>query len=320
MSVAAQPLFDHSELLEITIEGDVTQLLRDDGMQRGWHRLRLMVNEDSLDVELRVRGNFRRRECTFPPVTVSFDRQQVAATMFAGQDTLKLVTHCKEQRGFSVNTFEEYLAYQLFNQVTEKSFRVRLLRVTYDYEGKKQKVRPAFFIEHVDGLARRLDSKHIEPDFVSSRDLDPLHLTQASIFQYMIGNTDFSFIAPLAGRSCCHNAKLFQSADAIYSVPYDFDFSGLVDAPYAGSNPVVKSSNVRRRKYRGFCTDAETLEAAMIGFESLELKLSGLFEAVTGLTEKEGRKALRYLREFFTTLGKSGTKVFETGCRRIKLG
>ena len=58
----------------------------------------------------------------------------------------------------------------------------------------------------------------------------------------------------------------------------------------------------------------------MVGFESLELKLSGLFEAATGLTEKEGRKALRYLLDFFTTLGKSGTKVFETGCRRIKLG
>jgi hypothetical protein len=148
--------------------------------------------------------------------------------------------------------------------------------------------------------------------------LDQLHLAQSGIFEYMIGNTDFSFIAPAEGHSCCHNSKLIRADNVIYSVPYDFDFSGMVDARYAGANPVVKTRDVRIRHYRGFCTDTQTLESALNGVRTVEPKLTALFDSATGLTEKEARRSLRYVQGFFKTINKSGTRVFEKSCRKTQ--
>lgn len=315
-----EPLFKGSEMLQVKINGNFSKLIADDGVERDWHPFELQVNDKILNVKLRLRGNFRRKECTFPPITVNFNKKQVQGSVFEGQDKLKLVTHCRKGHSFSVNTYEEYVAYRLFNQITDKSFRVRLLSVSYEQAGKKPKLKPGFFIENVDSLARRLDGEHIEPDFIRSKELDPLHLTQAAIFQYLIGNTDFSFIAPIKGRSCCHNTKLVRIATITYSIPYDFDFSGLVDAPYAGANPMVKSSNVRKRRYRGFCTDKQTLQAALDSFQTLEAELPDLFASVTGVNAKQSSRSMSYLQRFFTTVSKSGSQVFESQCRQTRPG
>ncbi len=315
----AQLLFNSPERLQISIQGNIDKLIRDNGEERGWHPLRLLVDDISLDVMLRVRGNFRRKECEFPPLMVKFRRKQVRGTVFEGQAHLKLVTHCKRNRSYSVNTYEEYLAYRLFNEVTDKSFRVQLLQVNYQ-DGESQQTKPAFFIEDVDALAKRTGGEHIEPDYIASKDLDPLHLAQSSIFQYMIGNTDFSFIAPMEGESCCHNAKLIRANNITYSVPYDFDFSGMVDALYAGSNSMVKVKDVRVRQYRGFCTEPETLNSALDRVRTVESNLAGLFNSVTGLTEKEGRKSLRYVQGFFKIINRSGSQVFEKSCRKTRPG
>jgi len=285
---SAQPLFNSPELLQISLEGNISKLIKDNGIERDWHQFRLIVDDDSLGVRLRVRGNFRRTECEFPPIMVKFDRKQVPGTQFEDQKELKLVTHCKRSRSYSVNIYEEYLAYRMLNEITERSFRVRLLLIIYQ-DGRRQQSKPAFFIEHVDGLAKRIGGEHIEPDHVRSRNLDQLHLAQSGIFQYMIGNTDFSFIAPAEGHSCCHNAKLIRADNVIYSVPYDFDFSGMVDARYAGANPVVRTRDVRIRQYRGFCTDTQTLESALNSVRTVEAKLPALFDSATGLTAKEAR-------------------------------
>ncbi len=316
----SESLFQTAELLKIKLTGNVRKLVRDDKTERDWHNFQLQVGDDSLDVKLRVRGNFRRKECEFPPIMIKFKSSQVKQTVFAGQKKLKLVTHCNEKRSFSINTYEEYIAYKLLNQVTDKSFKVRLLEVTYGAEGKKVKVRPAFFIEHVNSLAERLGGTHIEPEFVRSKRLDQHYMVQASIFQYWIGNTDFSFIAPIKGAACCHNSKLIQVGHDIYSVPYDFDFSGLVDAAYAGSNPLVKTKTVRRRQYRGFCTDPKTLSTALAEFPGLESKLDDVFDSATGLSAREAGRGKRYLQKFFKTIQEKGQGVFEESCRKTRTG
>ena len=70
----------------------------------------------------------------------------------------------------------------------------------------------------------------------------------------MIGNTDFSPVAGPPGEDCCHNYVLFKGEGAnITPVPYDFDQSGFVDAPYANPNPRFKIRSVKQRVYRGRC-------------------------------------------------------------------
>ena len=76
--------------------------------------------------------------------------------------------------------------------------------------------------------------EEVEENRVSADQLDPMQSTLASLFMYLIGNTDFSLIQAQAGEECCHNAKLIRDASGTYfPVPYDFDASGFVDTSYA---------------------------------------------------------------------------------------
>jgi len=71
---------------------------------------------------------------------------------------------------------------------------------------------------------------------------------------YMIGNLDWSMRAGPAGEGCCHNGRLLAGNGPYYTpVPYDFDYSGLVDAPYAVPPDGFKISNVKSRVYQGYC-------------------------------------------------------------------
>ena len=117
-------------------------------------------------------------------------------------------------------------------------------------------------------------------------------------------------VASKNAAACCHNAKLVQTPGALFSVPYDFDFSGLVNAPYAGANPVVNTGNVRRRVYRGYCTNVDTLAAAVDAFRPMRQEVAALFETTPGLKEKDARRAIRYLDGFFSRLEKDGLGLF----------
>ena len=111
-----------------------------------------------------------------------------------------------------------------------------------------------------------MDGEFIEPAFVQRTTLDPQHTTLVALFQYLIANTDFSPVAALDNRDCCHNSKLIVQRDRTFAVPYDFDMSGLVNAGYAGPNPIVQNFNVRKRVYLGHCTEEAVMRDALEQF------------------------------------------------------
>ncbi len=124
--------------------------------------------------------------------------------------------------------------------MTDLSFRVRLLRVTYvDYEQERdEQIRYAYLIEHKNRLGKRNDRKEVDIEKVGVRSIQPDQLNLTSIFEFMIANTDFSPLQGAPGEMCCHNYVLFgNDVDPMVSVPYDFDQSGFVNAPYAQPNP-----------------------------------------------------------------------------------
>ena len=314
---AAAPLFDEAEPLEIVLEGAVSQLVRDDGEQREEWPFRLHLGDRSFEVALRTRGKFRREVCSFPPIRVNFKTKDVQGSVFAGQDKLKLVTHCKSTPAYEMNTLEEYIAYKILNLVTDASFRVRLMHIIYTKEAgaKRSTTKYGFFVEDVDALAARLGAEHIEPKRVTRHDLEIQHATRVALFQFLIGNTDYSVIAPHQGESCCHNAKLIRTETALYSVPYDFDISGMVNPPYALPDRKMNIRTVRQRKYRGFCTDEATLAEALAAFEGLAPKIHELFAATSGMTPRNAKSTLRFLDGFFSSLERSGTTRFTQTCR-----
>src|SRR2546430_7720829 len=171
-------LFDAPEALSLTLTADFNALSKDRGESKQEHAGVLAFvgpagDSVALDVRLRTRGHFRlqRRICDFPPLKLSFDKQQVKHTVFAGQGGLKLVVHCQDRDTYEQNLLQEYLLYRVFNLITEKSFRARLARVTYlDRSGKAKPVtRYAFFIEDDDPMARREDAQVLEQKGVTRR-------------------------------------------------------------------------------------------------------------------------------------------------------
>ena len=257
-----------------------------------------------LDLQVRARGNFRYTNCDFPPLYLNFKRSQVMGTLFDQQNKLKMVVHCKDSARYQQNLLREYLAYRMLNSLTDWSFRVRLLEVTYvDSEDRRPRmVRNAFLIEHVNRLGDRLDRQklNIFPDSVQAIQADYLNLT--SVFQYLLGNTDFS---PTLGSNgeCCHNYELFEKeGDPLLAIPYDFDMSGFVNAPYAEPDEGLGIDNVRQRLYQGFCVNNDHVEASVSEFLRARETLYNLAANLQEMAPTVRRLVADYMDKFYETI------------------
>ena len=208
--------------------------------------------------------------------------------MFAGQKRLKLVTHCQQSPGFQQHLLLEYAAYRLYNLVTPQSFRARLATIDYvEGDGRSHASRLGFFIEDKDDVARR-NAMRSPPlgDAVAVDRLEPRAAARFALFEYMIGNLDWSMRRGPAGEGCCHNSRLLEGPAALLPVPYDFDFSGLVDAPYAVPPDDIPVASVRTRVYRGYCRHHHEAMAAVADFRSKRDALLGRAGPHPGLDER----------------------------------
>ena len=309
----ADPLFDSDDILAVTIVAPLKAIVRERSTRDYEAGSFSVVDSDGsitvLDVKIRARGNFRRENCDFPPVWLNFKKSQVSGTVFENQDKLKFVVHCERGDRFEQIVLREYLAYRLFNELTDNSFRVRLLHARYvDAEdGSERPPRYAFLIEHKDRLAARLDREALEVERASYSALDPAQLNLSSVFQFFIGNTDFSPVAAPAGETCCHNYVLFgDSENPILPVPYDFDQSGFVDAPYASPNPKLPIRDVGTRLYRGICANNDRLPDSLQRFREKREAIYARIADQAGLDPGARQSLTRYTDSFFELIDDPG--------------
>ncbi|MEQ9400366.1 MAG: hypothetical protein RJQ04_14485 [Longimicrobiales bacterium] len=259
----------------------------------------------TVDVEVRTRGNFRRskRNCNFPPLRLDLPRSRVDGTVFAGQNRLKLVTPCHDSRDdYQQYVFKEYLAYRVLQLLTPFSFRVRLVDITYvDVEDEYEtRTKTGFLIESDEAMAHRNGGTMMDLAQLHPAHADDRQSWVVALFQYMIGNTDWS-------GAFFHNVELVRTVDGRYMpVPYDFDFSGLVNARYATPPPQVNIRNVRQRAFRGFCRPTVDHGDLARQFQSIRDELGPLFRTVAGLEDRELERGLEYLDEFWEVLEDQG--------------
>jgi len=276
-----------------------------------------------LPVQLRPRGNSRRdREvCTFPPLRVNLKKSTVRETLFAKQNNLKLVTHCRSPEKFQNYLLLEYLAYRIYNTLTPASFRVRLLEISWqDTESSKAPLtRLGFFIEHKDRLAKRLDTEVVEvAGRISVDSLDRAQTTLAEVFQFMVSNTDFSFIAPPEGDACCHNAVLLMAPGGGYlPVPYDFDRTGLVSPPNGQPDLALKQRNFRDRLYRGFCRDDDYFEQALARTRDKRGEIEALISDQQGLADRFRSQALKFIDDYYQIINDEQRRSRMLKCRSV---
>lgn len=325
------PLFASHDLLEVTIEAPLKSLLRQrnrDDRDAFEGTLRYFQGDGApitLDVSLRTRGRFRLnpRTCNFPPLRLNFKKSQVAGTMFAGQDRVKLVTHCQDGRGeYEQYVLQEYLVYRTYNLFTDLSFRVRLARITYvDTEQSRDPlVKYGFLIEDEVAMARRNGWEVLEVPLVPPNQMKQDQLVLFEVFQFMMDNTDWDpFLTEPDRGTCCHNVVIVGAmADSAIPVPYDFDWSGVVSARYATPDPKLGIRNVRERRFWGICRPREELNAVLPVFQAKREAIDELHRSQQGLDPKRLERTLDYLDDFFEIIGDEGKvrSQMERRCRQ----
>ncbi len=300
------PLFQDNETLHVTITGPLTSLVRERPKDDYSAAVLQYTETDGtmvkFDLDIRTRGNFRHQNCEYPPLRLNLKKSQTKGTLFDKQDKLKLVIHCDYSQRYEQVVLREYLAYRILNAVTNMSFRVRLLRVTYvntEVQGGGQ-VRYGFLIEHKNRLGKRYDLKDIEIESTTVAAIQPDRLNLTSVFQFLIGNTDFSPITGPPDSVCCHNYVLFgNDMDPLIAVPYDFDQSGFVDAPYAEPNEFFRIRTVRQQVYRGRCVNNEHVPASLLRFIDRRDSIYALVNEQEGLDARVRETLVRYIDEFY---------------------
>ena len=138
-----------------------------------------------------------------------------------------------------------------------------------------------------------------ELDGVRLSQLDSDHAALVYVFQYLIGNTDWSLVTGDGSNHCCHNGLLLEFNGQLRYVPYDFDLAGLVNASYAKPDPSLRIRNVRKRRYLGFCTEPEPLFTAIRKVVGLEEAIYEVVRTTPGLSERNRVSDIEYLEQFF---------------------
>lgn len=304
-----KPLFASDAPIRITIQGPIGAIARKaaKSVEPEAATLTLSTPSESHPIRLSARGLSRRTGgiCDFPPLRVEFSQAPAASSVFAGQKRLKLVTHCKNQGSFEQQLLVEYAAYPILNVLTPLSFRARLATVDYaEAGGKVSTSKWGFFLEDSDDVAKRngLSEARVGAR-ISAAQLEPKQAALAALYEYMIGNLDWSMRAGPEGEPCCHNAKLLSGGGpSLIPVIYDFDYSGLVDRPYAIPPEGIKVRSVRQRAYRGYCRHNQNVLAAAADFRSKRGAIEAVFNQVPGMAERTKSKAIAYLGTFFADI------------------
>jgi|GraSoiStandDraft_4_1057263.scaffolds.fasta_scaffold02034_7 hypothetical protein len=301
--VSKKHFFEDDKLVTLDLSTDLKGLVSDKKKET-WQLANVSFHfPDSTviseEIKLTARGEFRRKECFIP--SIKFDFRNPGSPRLAKLGKLKLVVGCGMRSADEKLILREFLVYKIYNLFTPMSFRVRLLRINYnDTRGKiKRYTQYGFLIEDVDDVAKRNNCREVEKQVFRTETTDRQQTTLVAIFQYMIGNTDWAV-------PNYHNVKLMRPVtDTIsfpYTVPYDFDFCGMVDAPYAIPIEELNIKSVRERLYRGYSRTLPEIETTLTLFREKSEAVKKLVLSFELLPERDRKEILDYLDGFYKTI------------------
>lgn len=308
---APESVFDqlsYGDILEITLETDLSYLIENKKTDEYIPAQITYGNRNGLTVnrqlKVKPRGKFRRRVCDVPPLKLKFKKEDLAKENMKSFNKLKLVTHCLDDKNLSKELImKEYLAYKLYNELTPYSFRVQLVKITYQDSGDngRKLKRWGFLIESTSQVEERINGEECEncmglPETAFHTGVENIQ----SLFQYMIGNSDWSL-------TMNRNVKLIKLAKngKVVPIPYDFDFSGLVGAPYAVPSPSYNLTSIKERVFLGNADSLPELNATRSYFK---MKKKGLMKTVNKfkwLTTDSKIEIAEYIEAFHQDLEQS---------------
>ena len=243
------------------------------GVEREWH------------LKIRARGNMRNKICFLPPLKLNFKKGELRSAGIQGK--------------YDDFVLREYLAYKLYNELTENSFRVQLIKLTLeDIENKQKPIETfAYLIEDIDEVAERVDGRVISAELFNHTRLHPATYDMMCVFQFMIGNLDWHILRQ-------HNTKLItnKSLQSVVAIPYDFDYSAVVGTSYATPHERIPVQDIRERYFLGLCREKGEYEPTLQLFRDKKEQLLAVYNNFPLLSEKAKKPVLAYLKDFFNIL------------------
>lgn len=290
-------LFDSEETLVIELKTNLKQLLKTKN-NVDYQEGEITLKDKTYPVRLRARGNYRRENCSFPPITLNFSKTNFENKSYDQLKKLKLVNACNMQKSYEQYILREYMIYKAFNLMSDKSFKVRLLKIDYvdTQEKVKTVTRYGFVIEDQYMMAGRLDGVIIKKEGIRDQSTNREQMVILSIFHFMMGNTDWTVPR-------IHNLKLLKlnkiTETAPYVIPYDFDYTGMVDASYAIPAPILGIESLRERLYWGKCYSETELQIAINNFIQHKEALYDLYQNFEFFNKASLNYSINYLGSFY---------------------
>ncbi|MEM6316381.1 MAG: hypothetical protein AAF960_01855 [Bacteroidota bacterium] len=303
--------FQQEDLLKITIKTATKQLVAKK-YKEDWQPIELSFTDKAGTThewpgKVRARGNIRKQVCYYPPLKLKFKKKWLLKNgMDSAYNDLKLVVGCKKGDAYGDLVLKEYLVYKMYEALTGISFRTQLVEAEFiDTEDRwKPFTTYAFLIENEDEMAKRLNAKCAKPRRLRSKYIYADQLDKMALFEYMIGNTDWS-------AQTSHNVRIIKCKDYKLPLPiaYDFDYSGFVNAPYAVHGEDIDLDNVMQRLYLGMCREEGVLERQIPVFQEKKAVFYQIIDDFHYLDEKKKKQIMSYLDDFYKTL--DNPKIFK---------
>lgn len=255
----------------------------------------------SLDIKIKTRGNSRKQICFYPPLKMKFKKSQLQNEGLLPFNDYKLVTQCKAGGTYEEYIMKEYLTYKLMEKVYPYAFKVRMLNITYLDERSNGKIKEqqqiGFIIESEEELALRYNAHIIDRSKSGFHHLERGPALHMSLFQYMIGNTDWAM-------PNLHNMKVLKvpEHEKLVPLPYDFDYCGLVNTDYAVVHESFAIKDVKERLYIGPSCEEGEARALIKEFYDRKQDALDCINNFKLLDEKERKRMVDYLSAFFEEL------------------
>ena len=318
-------LFESDQPLFIKIYANNKEMFKDIGDDRKYHKALISYSltdkkSDYLPVKIKTRGNFRRnpKNCSMPPLKLKVSKKaRTTDNVFKDQYVLKLVVPCKKNaEKFQEYIIMEYLIYKAYELFDDLHYKTRLvdLELIDSLKPDKPLKMKGFFIEETKQLAEKNGGKFVKFKRFHQENIERNQMTKLAVFQYLIGNTDWSV-------DVGHNIKLFfkEGANVPTAVPYDFDWSGIINTNYAVPSPNLNISSVKERTFRGYKRSMEEYTPVIKLFNDKKEEVYNLFKNCEWLSDKTKSSTIKYLDEFYKIINdpKTVEREFIKNCRKV---
>ncbi|HJW31548.1 MAG TPA: hypothetical protein VJ508_20100 [Saprospiraceae bacterium] len=252
----------------------------------------------SLQAKVRTRGHMRLDICSFPPLKLKIEKDDLARHKLSNLNEMDVVEHCHNSDADDQLLLKEFMAYKLWELVSPNYFKTQLIRLHYVNPDGSEAHEPgySFVKEDVSEMASRLNGRIIKTKVISRDAVEHTPFLLTCLFEFMIGNTDWYIPTR-------HNLEFLgiPGCTLLTAIPYDFDYSGLVNAPYAVHDPSLNlgESTTRSRYYQGWCESEDAVANQLQIFLKQKDNILAMPSHIRGLDAKNIKSCTDYLTSFF---------------------